>query len=400
MIPSEPPTSLETCVRSMSTDERLDVTLRLVAGEGGLSRPIRHPRVQKSGLALAGHYHGVVPTRVQVLGETELSYLASLASEPRSVAVRGFLSLGLSCIVITGNRPPPRALELAAQATTTPLFVSTGKSSRTINAIHEVLDARLAPTTEIHGVLVDVFGVGLLLLGKSGIGKSECAIELILRGHRLVADDIVQCEFRPPGMIFGSAKGILKNHIEVRGLGILNVESMFGVTAVRDRKRINVVTRLEEWNDAAEYDRLGVADEYTPILGTPLRALTIPVRPARDMGAILELVARDELLRRVGKNAAKEFLDKVEHHMQSPAGPPKKSAFTTSQPPPSGFAISVPPGPPAPLVPSSARLLDTPRVPPAPSSEQPDMMRTESSAWVPAIQVPHKEENEEGGDDD
>lgn len=188
----------ELTVRQLIEDPQLSLDLRRIAGESGLDRPLRHPRVQKNGLVLAGHYQGVVPTRVQVLGETELSYLDSLSQEGRSVAARGFFSLGLSCVVVSGGHEPPKALVSAAEATSTPLFCTTARSSRAINALHAVLDDRLAPHTRLHGVLVDVFGVGILLLGKSGIGKSECALELVMRGHRLVADDIVRCDWRPP----------------------------------------------------------------------------------------------------------------------------------------------------------------------------------------------------------
>src|SRR5512140_3291168 len=207
---SMPPPGTECSVRELVGDARLAVKLRQVAGESGLDRPIRHPRVQKSGLALAGHFYGVVPSRVQVLGETELSYLDSLSGEGRSLSARGFFSLGLSAVVVTRNAEPSRALVTAAEATGTPLFVSDGRSSRTINAIHAVLDERLAPQARLHGVLVDVFGVGLLMLGKSGIGKSEWALALVLRGHRLVADDVVTCDWRPPGMVFGSPADLLR----------------------------------------------------------------------------------------------------------------------------------------------------------------------------------------------
>ena len=219
--------------------------------------------MQKSGLALAGHYHGVVPTRVQVLGETELSYLDAIGGEARSMAARGFFSLGLSCVLLTRQGEPSRSLLQAAEATSTPLFVSEARSSRTINAIHAVLDEKLAPHDQLHGVLVDVFGVGLLLLGKSGIGKSECALELVLRGHRLIADDVVRCDWRPPGMVFGAPADLLRHHIEVRGLGVLNIKDLFGVTSVRERKRIDVVVRLVEWSDGRG------------------------VRPPRDRGAAL-----------------------------------------------------------------------------------------------------------------
>lgn len=195
---SAPPPMADVSVGELVADTRLGVKLHRLAGESGLGRPIRHPRVQKSGLALAGHFYGVVPTRVQVLGETEVSYLETLTQDQRGEAVRGFFSLGLSCVVVTRRDEAPRAVIQAAEATGTPLFMSEARSSRTINSLHALLDEKLAPSTSMHGVLVDVFGIGLLLLGKSGIGKSECAVELVLRGHRLVADDVVRCEWRPP----------------------------------------------------------------------------------------------------------------------------------------------------------------------------------------------------------
>lgn len=309
--PSDPPKLRDVTVREVLGDARLAVPARLVAGEGGLDRPLHHPRVQKSGLALAGHFRGLVPTRVQVLGETELSYLETLTPEARSRACRALFGLGLSVVVITRGIEPELPLVAAAEASNTPLYVVQAATSRTINALHAVLDELLAPTTQLHGVLVDVFGVGILLLGKSGIGKSECALELVLRGHRLVADDVVRCDFRPPGTVFGAADGLLRHHVEVRGLGILNIKDMFGVTAVRARKRIDVVVRLEEWSETRDYDRLGVDDAHHEILGTPIRLLTVPVRPGRDMGTILEMAARDELLRRAGTFSARTFLERL-----------------------------------------------------------------------------------------
>src|SRR6202035_2337977 len=172
------------------------------------------------------------------------SYLDSLSHEARSVAARGFFSMGLSCVVVSGGHEPPRALLSAADATGTPLFTTSARSSRTINALHAVLDDRLAPHTRLHGVLCDVFGVGILLVGKSGIGKSECAMELVMRGHRLVADDVVLCDWRPPGMVFGRPAELLRHHIEIRGLGVLDIRELFGVTAVREQKRLDLVVHL------------------------------------------------------------------------------------------------------------------------------------------------------------
>jgi HPr kinase/phosphorylase len=197
--------------------------------------------------------------------------------------------------------------------------MSESRSSRTINQLHALLDEKLAPTSTLHGVLVDVFGIGLLLIGKSGIGKSECAVELVLRGHRLVADDVVRCEWRPPGMVFGSAADMLRHHVEVRGLGVLNIKDLFGVTAVRERKRIDLVVQLEEWSEKKEYDRLGVDDQHFTILNTNVRSVTVPVRPGRDMGAMLEMAARNEILRRAGKHSAKELVARLEENAGSRA---------------------------------------------------------------------------------
>jgi HPr kinase/phosphorylase len=370
----------ELSVGALAGDERLGLHLRRVAGAGGLERPLRHPRVQKCGLALAGHFHGVVPTRVQVLGETELSYLESLAGDARSNAARGFLSLGLSCVIVTREGEPPRALVQAAEATGTPLFVSSERSSRTINAIHAFLDDRLAPTTQLHGVLVDVFGIGLLLLGKSGIGKSECALELVLRGHRLVADDVVRCEWRPPGMIFGGPADLLRHHIEVRGLGVLNIKDLFGVTSVNERKRIDVVVRLAEWNDHDEYDRLGVGEHVHTILGQNIRLLTVPVRPGRDMGSILEIAARNELLRRAGKDTARSFIEKVEAQLRHDGKKPPVEPESMAGPVESlmGAASSPPPRRESPLAWRPAGGVGGPNA-------------TESSAWIPAVR-PKKED--------
>lgn len=378
---SAPPPMVDVTVAQLLADARLTVKLTRLAGEGGQSRPIRHPRVQKSGLALAGHYYGVVPTRVQVLGETELSYLDTLTPEARGEAARGFFSLGLSCVVLTHREEAPRAIVNAAEATGTPLFMSEARSSRTINALHALLDEKLAPSTSLHGVLVDVFGIGLLLLGKSGIGKSECAVELVLRGHRLVADDVVRCEWRPPGMVFGAPADMLRHHVEVRGLGLLNIKDLFGVTAVRERKRIDMIVRLDEWNETKEYDRLGVDDEYYTILNTPIRLVTVPVRPGRDMGAMLEMAARNELLRRAGKHSARELLARLEENVALPeeiaiddqlesvvSAPVAPKAMPTPPPPNSSVACPDP------------RWSDSERELPAAKP----YTSNESSAWIPA----------------
>jgi HPr kinase/phosphorylase len=205
-----------------------------------------------------------------------------------------------------------KALVAAADRAETPLLMSQHRSSRTILALHALLDERLAPTARVHGVLVDVFEVGLLLLGSSGVGKSEVALELIMRGHRLVADDVVECHYRPPGMVFGAPADLLRHHLEVRGLGILNIKDLFGVTAVRDRKRVDVVAQLVDQERDQEVDRLGLEERAHRILGVDIQELLIQVRPGRDIASILEIASRNELLKQAGHHPAREFFGRLE----------------------------------------------------------------------------------------
>lgn len=293
-------------------DAALSVRLAVVAGRGGLHRIIEHARIQKSGLALVGHFHGVVPTRVQILGETEIAFLREMETDERRKALSGFFGLGLSLVVISSaaRSPLPEIVEEADRADV-PLVLSAARSSHTIAAIHLLLDDRLAPRSSIHGVMVDVFGQGLLLLGKSGIGKSELALELVMRGHRLVADDVVRCDWRPPGMVFGSPPELLRHHIEVRGLGVLNLKNLLGVACIRERKRIDLVIRLLEWSEDIEYDRMGLEENVHEILGVRIRELRLPVRPGRSMASIVEVAARNELVRATGVNGAQDFFDRL-----------------------------------------------------------------------------------------
>lgn len=336
-------------VRALLDDPLLQLKVRLLAGAGGLERLIAHPRIQKSGLAMVGHTHGIVPSRIQVLGETEVSFAESLPVERQRQAAEYLFNMNLACVVVTRGVDPPAPFAEYAERTHTPLVVCAEKSSSAITALHTVLDERLAPRARVHGVLVDVFEVGVLLLGKSGIGKSECALELVMNGHRLVADDVIECDYKPPGMIFGQPAALLRHHIEVRGLGVLNIKDLYGVTAVRERKRIDLVIHLELWHEDGTYDRIGLDDFHREILGVPLREVRLPVRPGRNMSAIIEIAARNELLRQAGHNAAREFVQRIEAGIaasddsRAPSGswrvrrPPESSA-----PPPVGPS-SVPP---------------------------------------------------------
>jgi HPr kinase/phosphorylase len=309
-------------VRELCDDDQLGIDLEVAGGASGLDREVRSTRIQKSGLALAGHYHGIERGRIQIFGVTELTYLRSLDDEVCRDAVRRFFELDLCCVLVTESATnmapdaaPRRALVSAADAAETPLLLSPERSSRTIMALHALLDERLAPRQRVHGVLVDVFEVGMLLLGTSGVGKSEVALELVMRGHRLVADDVVECHYRPPGMIFGEPADLLRHHLEVRGLGILNVKDLFGVTAVRDRKRIDVVVVLVERLEHTDHDRLGLEQRTHEVLGVRIPELLVPVRPGRDVASILEIAARNELLKTAGHHPAREFFGRLETAM-------------------------------------------------------------------------------------
>jgi HPr kinase/phosphorylase len=346
--------------RALLEDRALGVRLRLLAGDAGLERRICHARIQKPGLALVGHFHGVVASRVQILGETELSFLLTLDDGALQRALDGFFAQQFSLVVVTADESPLLAhLTAAATRHNVALAASPLRSSHTIAALHVLLDERLAPRTVVHGVLIDVFGQGILLAGKSGIGKSECALELILRGHRLVADDAVHCDWQPPGVIFGAPAALLAHHIEVRGLGVLDVRSLFGVAATRDRKRLHLVIRLQEWSEDSEYDRMGVEDRYHEILGVPIREIVLPIRPGRSVASIIEVAARNELMRRSGVHSARDFFSRLNQtllHLSpeeadllipptAPATPPIPTPPTPPVAPPPSFTAPLPSAP-------------------------------------------------------
>jgi HPr kinase/phosphorylase len=294
-------------VRALLGEQALPFRLQLVAGEAGLDRTIAHPRIQKPGLALVGHFQGVENDRIQVLGRTEISFLETMDDARRRTACVEFFKPGFACAIVTSGESAPAELIEGAERAGCALFCAPVKSSTTINALHAFLDDQLAPRTRIHGVFIDVFGVGILLLGKSGIGKSECALELVQRGHRLVADDVVDAAMRPPDFVYGAATDLLKNHLEVRGLGVLNIKDLFGVASVRDRKRIDLVIRLLGRDEEDAWDRLGIDEEWYEILGVKIPLKRLPVRPGKNTASTVEVAARNELLRQAGHHSAREF---------------------------------------------------------------------------------------------
>ncbi len=298
-------------VGALLDDTQFDLRLSLVAGKQGLSRRISSSRIQKPGLVLAGFTEYLHKERVQIFGNTEMSYLKTLPQQRKVEVLRAFFGQEVSCLVITKDLEVPSELVAAADEAGVPVLRTTHLSSNFIVSVQNYLADVLTASTSMHGVLLDVFGVGILLLGKSGIGKSEIALDLVMRGHRLVADDIVDVKRKTPESVYGMGSEIIKHHMEIRGLGIINIKDLFGVSAIRERKKIEIVLELVEWDPSVEYDRLGVEEKKFRILDVEIPMLVVPVRPGRNMTTIVEVAARNHLLKLQGHHSAREFQERL-----------------------------------------------------------------------------------------
>lgn len=322
MKPAGPVKSIQVSqLLALSRDPESDLKLRLLAGAAGLDRRVSNDRVQKHGLVLAGFVEHLHPERIQVFGNTEMDYFATLAPERQAEIAERVFSQPLACVVVTKGLEVPEVMVEAAERHGVPLFASTLLSSVFIVRVQEFLSEALTATASLHGVLLDVFGVGILLLGKSGIGKSECALDLVMRGHRLVADDIVDIVRKKLDAVYGSGSDIIKHHMEIRGLGIINVKDLFGIAAVRERKKIELVVELVEWDPGVEYDRLGLEDRCYTILDVEVPMLSVPVRPGRNMTTIIEVAARNQLLKVQGHHSAREFQERLNREIAGNRGP-------------------------------------------------------------------------------
>lgn len=308
-------------VQDFEHDQKFELGLTLLAGRKGLKKRITHPQVQKMGLAMAGFTRFINPGRLQVIGNSEAAYFRTLTPEIQEKVIREICDLNLSCLVITRNLEIPELLIRRSDEKAIPLFRTNLSSTDFIDRVTKYLEEKLALTQSLHGVLMDVFGVGVLLLGKSGIGKSECALDLILRGHRLVADDMVFIQKRSPSILIGSGFEVIKHHMEIRGLGIINIRSLFGLESIREQKKVELVLELVEWNTQQEYDRLGFEENHYTILGVELPMLRIPVTPARNLTTIIEVAARNHLLKVMGYDSALEFEKKLLRKMEEKGNP-------------------------------------------------------------------------------
>jgi HPr kinase/phosphorylase len=284
--------------------------------DADLSRPISHPDPASPGLALAGFTERVVGGRVQVFGETELAYLASQDPEVVDQRLRHLFSHSVPVVFVTKELKVPDRLLKTAQEFRIPVFRTSMGTGQFFQRLNPYLEAALAPTVSLHGSLADVYGVGLLFVGKSGIGKSECVLDLVERGHRLVADDLVFATRRGHDIIIGHGHEIQRHHMEIRGVGIIDVKALFGIRAIRQQKRIEVIVQLEAWDDTREYSRTGLERENTEILGVTLPKVTVPLNPGKNITVISEVVAMNHLLKYAGIDPAQEFDQKLREAMR------------------------------------------------------------------------------------
>ncbi|HEY4707696.1 MAG TPA: HPr(Ser) kinase/phosphatase [Thermodesulfobacteriota bacterium] len=295
--------------------QRERLGLMLIAGEKGLTREVTTSRIQKPGLLLTGLLEELHADRLQIFGAAEINYLKRLGADELEDVLKVFRPELPAIIVARGLEPPEFLVELCRKSSI-PLFRTQHTSSVLIERVTKYLEERLAPSTTLHGVLVDVLGVGVLIIGKSGIGKSECALDLVARGYRLVSDDVVIIKRMPPSILFGTSSELIKYHMEIRGLGIINVKDLYGITAIRERKQMDIVVELVKWDSETEYDRLGLEENTYNILGVDLPYLRVPVSPGRSVATIVEVAARNQILKIMGHHPAKALERELDNAMK------------------------------------------------------------------------------------
>src|SRR5262245_1187731 len=299
-----------------SRPEAFGLPLEILAGVDGLDRVITSPHIQKTGLALAGFHEYLKAGRVLIFGESEIRYLESLDAAARISAMRLALTLDFPCVLITGGFAPPVELVLEAERARLPLLKTAVATPTAIAKLSSILEDSLAERTILHAVLMDVLGLGVLIAGESGIGKSECALDLIVRGHRLVADDTVEVRRRQETILIGMCPELTRHHMELRGLGVINIKELFGIASTRSSKRVELVVQLERWDPSREYERLGLDDDVYEILGLRVQLIRMPVAPGRNIAILVEVAARNQLLKARGHHAARALAERLDRTLR------------------------------------------------------------------------------------
>jgi len=316
-MPIEPAgVTIRTILRDLAESRSLD--LEVLAGAEGLDRRITIPHTQKTGLALSGFDAYLREGRVLVFGESEIRYLESLDHDARVEVLQRILGYALPCVLVTDGFDPPAEVSIESDRAQVPLLRTRAATPEAMSRLSSVLDTYLSARGIIHGVLLDILGLGVLVVGESGIGKSECALDLVVRGHRLVADDAVELRCRAQSFVMGTCPELTRNHMEIRGLGMINVQDMFGVASTRTSKRVELVVQLERWEPGRDYDRLGVDDSFHELLGIRIPMVRMPVAPGRNIAILVEVAARNQLLRTSGHHAARRLVERVNRGLELP----------------------------------------------------------------------------------
>ncbi|HET6266535.1 MAG TPA: HPr(Ser) kinase/phosphatase [Acidobacteriota bacterium] len=299
-------------VSELLSENASHLNLQLITGKEGLQKRILFPKIQKPGLALTGFTEYVRPGRVQILGESELAFLAQLDPKRRAEVIHQLCQHDIACFIITRGLTPPVEIVRESEKNQIPLFVTPYVTAVCIEKMTAFLSDLMAPKTYLHADLIDVFGLGVLLTGNSGIGKSECALDLIVRGHRLVSDDIVIIKKTTDTILVGTSPDLIRYHMELRGLGVINIKDLFGISAISLYQKIELVVSLERWQHDVEYDRLGLDENRYEILGVDLPLVRMPVAPGRNIAILIEVASRNFLLRSQGYNASAQLARKVD----------------------------------------------------------------------------------------
>jgi HPr kinase/phosphorylase len=295
-------------VQNLLKEKSQDLQIEILAGQDGISREIAVTELNRPGLALGGFFENFRWERIQVIGRGEHAYIVQVALKGNQQSLKDFFNFKIPCVILTHNlRPRQELIDLANQFHV-PLLLCALDTATLVAEISTYLEEKLSPTITLHSVCVDVYGLGVLISGDSGIGKSECALELIKRGHMLVSDDVVQLQHLPGGILIGRpANEMMKHHMEVRGLGIIDVKQLFGMSAILNSSRIELVIHLEMWDETKEYDRVGLEDHSLEILGIRVPRIIMPVRPGRNLAILIEVSALHQRLKSKGVNSAQEM---------------------------------------------------------------------------------------------
>jgi HPr kinase/phosphorylase len=307
--------------------------LKLIAGSKGLKRPIKVPEVHRPGLSLSGYLKNYVSQRILIFGNVETLYLKDLSKETRLERLRNILTPNTPAVIVAGRFQPVKELILFCEQDGIPLFRASLTTMNLLSRMTLLLNEEFSPTMTCHGTLVEAFGVGVLIQGDSSVGKSEAALGLIERGHRLISDDVVKVRLREGAYLEGSGPELTRHLMEIRGIGIINVAHLYGAVCVRDHKTVELIVKLEEWDDRRFYDRIGLDEKYCDILGVKVPYHVLPVKPGRDVVLLIETIVLNHRLKEMGYNSAKEFNTKLLETISKKQNERKKIRETHAQSP-------------------------------------------------------------------